>query len=469
MNTLRPLGSTGLHCHPFGFGCYRVVDGNDNHEAALRAYLARGGNLIDTSANYGDGASEELAGRVLRGLPPERVIVVTKGGYIQGRNMALAQQRSFPEVVEYGPGIWHSIHPEFLETQVERSLARMQRDSVDVYLLHNPEYYLEDVAHRRPLTTDDHDEFYRRVRDAFRYLESQVEAGRIRFYGVSSNNFGQPAFDGNGPTAMTSVAWCLAEARAVSAHHHFGVVQLPLNLYEPGGALEPNNDGRTVLQFCHDHKLGVLANRPLNAFHQNRMMRLADWAEPGSSPPGLDALRALVEPLTRHETQWRELTGEPIRLGSGETVSELLLRVVPRIDSPQHWEQVAGRHVVEPIQAWLVDAREKSQEQPDRGTWLRGFIEQMNPLLPSIGRHLGARQQAASDEVRARLVEAGYPADGQSLSRMALRVHSGLDGLSCTLVGMRRPEYVEDAMGISTETVSLGSLSILRGFSSPST
>ena len=24
----RPLGSTGLRCHPLGFGCYRIADGN---------------------------------------------------------------------------------------------------------------------------------------------------------------------------------------------------------------------------------------------------------------------------------------------------------------------------------------------------------------------------------------------------------------------------------------------------------
>ncbi len=475
MTTLRPLGSTGLDCHPLGFGCYRIMDGNAGHEAALRAYLARGGNLIDTSANYGDGASEVLVGKVLRGIPPGRVIVVTKGGYIQGQNMALAQERSFPEVVEYGPGIWHSIHPEFLETQVERSLERMQRDSVDVYLLHNPEYYLEDAAHRRPLTAEDHDEFYRRIREAFRYLEGQVEAGRIRFYGVSSNNFGQPACgERDQPTTMTSVGRCLMEARAVSDDHHFRVVQLPLNLYEPGGAVEPNNEGRTVLEFCRDHGLAVLANRPLNAFHQNQMTRLADWAEPGASPPDLDSLRTLLDPLSRHEERWPELSGDDVRLASGEAPSELLLRIVPQVDSPTNWEQVAGRHVVEPIQAWLVDAREKSQQRPERGDWLREFVEQLNGLLPLMGRHIGAKQQGVSDEVRAQLVEAGYTGDGQSLSRMALGVLGGLDGLSCTLVGMRRPEYVDDAMGtaIVAGQDAVGGwdgLAVLRAFNSRNT
>ncbi len=475
MTTLRPLGSTGLDCHPLGFGCYRIMDGNAGHEAALRAYLARGGNLIDTSANYGDGASEVLVGKVLRGIPPGRAIVVTKGGYIQGQNMALAQERSFPEVVEYGPGIWHSIHPEFLETQVERSLERMKRDSVDVYLLHNPEYYLEDAAHRRPLTADDHDEFYRRIREAFRYLERQVEAGRIGFYGVSSNNFGQPAFEGRDrPTTMTSVARCLVEAQAVSDDHHFRVVQLPLNLYEAGGAIEPNNEGQTVLAFCRDRGLAVLANRPLNAFHQNQMIRLADWAEPGTLPPDLDALGAVLEPLSRHEARWPELSDEGVRLASGETPSELLLRIVPQVDSPMNWEQVAGRHVVEPIQAWLVDAREKSKEHQERRDWLRGFVEQLNALLASMERHISAKQQGASDEIRGRLAETGYAADDQSLSQIALGVLGGLDGLSCTLVGMRRPEYVEDAMGAAIVAGQDGvgeqnGLAVLRAFSSRNT
>src|SRR3990167_1549006 len=98
----RPLGSTGLECHPLGFGCYRVMEGNATHEAALRMYLERGGNLIDTSTNYGDGRSEQLVGKVLQDVPRDQAILVTKGGYIQGQNLALAMERKFPEVVEYG-------------------------------------------------------------------------------------------------------------------------------------------------------------------------------------------------------------------------------------------------------------------------------------------------------------------------------------------------------------------------------
>lgn len=91
------LGRTGLHCAQAGFGCYRIADGVDTHRKALRLALEGGINLIDTSANYADGESETLVGKVLANaiesgaLSRQAVIVVTKGGYLQGRNYALSQ------------------------------------------------------------------------------------------------------------------------------------------------------------------------------------------------------------------------------------------------------------------------------------------------------------------------------------------------------------------------------------------
>ena len=464
MNPIRPLGSSGLQCHVLGFGCYRIMKGNAGHEAALRAYLARGGNLIDTSANYGDGSSEELVGKVLQGIPRERVIVVTKGGYIQGQNMALAQQRDFPDLVEYGPGIWHCIHPEFLETQIERSCSRLERGYIDVYLLHNPEYFLEDISHRRGLTAADHDEFYRRISEAFRFLEDKAAAGVIGWYGISSNNFGQPAFDpGQDCTTMTSVSRCLAQAEAVSPSHHFRVVQLPLNLYEPGGAVERGNAGKTVLEFCREKGIGVLANRPLNAFYGNRMIRLADWVKPGARAPGPEALAGMVEPLRRQEAWFEEIFEQPLRLSSGETISELLLRVVPGLRLLSHWEQVAAHQVIEPIQTWIAEARETLQDKPEWDAWLKDFVAAINEVLEQIRRYLGTKQQGQSDGVRAKLYAAGYPESEEPLSRMALNVLASVDGLSCALVGMRRPSYVEDAFGI-TKMARVDGLAILRDF-----
>jgi aryl-alcohol dehydrogenase-like predicted oxidoreductase len=82
-------------------------------------------------------------------------------------------------------------------------------------------------------------------------------------------------------------------------------------------------------------------------------------------------------------------------------------------------------------------------------------------------RYAAAGQQGASDQIRQRLQQAGYEAAGDSLSQMALRLLAGLDGLSCVLVGMRRAEYVEDAMAIA-DREPIDSLPILSRFSLPS-
>ena len=320
----RALGATGLSNHPLGFGCYRINHGNEQEEAALRSYLNRGGNLIDTSANYTDGLSETLVGHVLKDYPRERMIVVTKGGYIQGQNMALARRRNFPEIVHYQEGLWHCIHPEFLQTQIERSLDRMQLGRIDVYLLHNPEYFLTEKEHHGGATPADHDEFYRRVREAFRFLETQVDAGVISWYGISSYNFVMPSSE----PAMTSVSRCLKETRALRSGHHFLVVQLPMNLFESGGAQEKNNEGHAALEFCDRAGIGVLVNRPLNAFYNHRLIRLADFVKPGQQAPGIEALKEILKPL--HDLEQRFVPGAP-RLDHLEVTSGADGRVIGSI------------------------------------------------------------------------------------------------------------------------------------------
>jgi len=134
-----------------------VSDGVDAHRTALVRALRAGVNLIDTSTNYGDGGSERLVGSVVRELvgagelARDEVVVVSKIGYVQGRNYELARQREaeghpFPEMVKVDEGLWHCLHPEFLADQLQRSLDRLELERLDVCLLHNPEYFLAHQA-----------------------------------------------------------------------------------------------------------------------------------------------------------------------------------------------------------------------------------------------------------------------------------------------------------------------------------
>src|SRR3981189_2175583 len=79
---MRAFGRTGLQVSILGFGCGAVgglmVRGApaDQERAVARA-LEQGINYFDTAPAYGNGASEENLGRVLKNLRPE-ILLSTK-------------------------------------------------------------------------------------------------------------------------------------------------------------------------------------------------------------------------------------------------------------------------------------------------------------------------------------------------------------------------------------------------------
>ena len=261
-----------------GFGGYRVDDRSAAHRQALAKALEAGVNLVDTSTNYGDGHSEILVGEVLsdavtRGVVRRSdVVVVTKIGYLQGANLDEARRRAregrpWTEIVEYGPDLWHAISPDFLEDQLTASLERLALPRVDVLLLHNPEYFLTDAAHRGVPREEARAAFYDRAARAFRRLEGEVEAGRIGAYGVSSNTL---------VVARERADAVSLERLLAAAGPGFQAVQLPFNPLETG-AREPiqTDDGRSVLDVARAAGLGVLVNRPFNAFSGRGLVRFA--------------------------------------------------------------------------------------------------------------------------------------------------------------------------------------------------
>lgn len=102
-----------------GLGTNRLTSGPEN-VALVRAAVAAGVGHIDTAHTYTGGESEETIGAALS-LVPAGCIVATKGG----RNGA---------------------RPEALRDQIDESLRRLRRDSIELYYLHrvDPQTTLED-------------------------------------------------------------------------------------------------------------------------------------------------------------------------------------------------------------------------------------------------------------------------------------------------------------------------------------
>uniref|UniRef100_A0A7V3YF01 Aldo/keto reductase n=1 Tax=Candidatus Caldatribacterium californiense TaxID=1454726 RepID=A0A7V3YF01_9BACT len=149
----RVFGRCGWAVSEVGFGAWAIggswgkVDEEDA-VAALHRAIDCGVNFIDTADVYGDGKSERLIARVLKGRK-ERVFVATKAG-----------RRLSPHTAD-------GYTEENLTKFVERSLKNLEVETIDLLQLHCP----PTEVYYRP--------------EVFAALDKLVAQGKIRYYGVS--------------------------------------------------------------------------------------------------------------------------------------------------------------------------------------------------------------------------------------------------------------------------------------------
>jgi len=152
--TTRRLGRTNWNISEIGFGAWAIggswgdVDEADAR-ASVHAALDAGLTFIDTADVYGDGRSERIIRDVLKERGGERPIVATKAG-----------RRLSPHVAD-------GYTKANLEAFVDRSLANLGVDALDLVQLHCP----PTEVYYRP--------------EVFGAMDDLVAAGKIRFYGVS--------------------------------------------------------------------------------------------------------------------------------------------------------------------------------------------------------------------------------------------------------------------------------------------
>jgi len=158
---MRVFGRTGMQLSVLGFGCGAVgglmVRGEplDQERTVARA-IAAGVNYFDTAVQYGDGESEKNLGRVLQGLKPANAVVGTK---------VRVPSAAFGRIADA------------VTKSLDDSLARLRRDHVDIFHLHNAITATgggEALGIRQVL--DD-------VVPAFQRLR---EAGKTRFLGLTA-------------------------------------------------------------------------------------------------------------------------------------------------------------------------------------------------------------------------------------------------------------------------------------------
>lgn len=223
-----------------GIGTY-LGNADDQTDQAYAGTVARavelGANVIDTAANYRFQRSERAIGNALRdltdtkGFSRDELVICTKGGYLPFDGAPPRDVRAYVEETFVKPGIAgfedfvggsHCMTPRYLQNQLDQSLTNMNLECVDVYYIHNPESQLGEVSE---------EEFYGRLRAAFRLLEENRAQSKLKFYGVATwNGFRVPA-KASGYHSLERMA---SLAREVGGEAHgFRFVQLPFNLAMP--------------------------------------------------------------------------------------------------------------------------------------------------------------------------------------------------------------------------------------------
>jgi aryl-alcohol dehydrogenase-like predicted oxidoreductase len=174
--------------------------------------------------------------------------------------------------------------PRYLDHQIDQSLRNLGVHTIDIFYVHNPETQLAEI---------ERDEFYKRLRVAFGYLETAVTSGKIRMYGMATwNGFRSPS---SSPDHV-SVEHSIRCARDVAGNdHHFRVIQLPYNLGMPEAYSRSTQSlgGRavTILQACRDLGLTVMASASIL---QRRLTRnLPDFVSEHIQGLDTDAQRAI--------------------------------------------------------------------------------------------------------------------------------------------------------------------------------
>ncbi|MDP9444005.1 MAG: aldo/keto reductase [Actinomycetota bacterium] len=205
----RFLGATGLQVSRLALGTMMWGRDTDEYDARdqLAAFLDAGGSLLDTAPSYGDGASEDLIGQLLREVDRADVVLASKAG-LQRSGAARRTDTSRGALLR----------------SLDESLRRLGVDHLDLWQVH---VWGDAVP----------------VEETLSALDAAVTSGRVRYVGVSNYSGWQTA-----QAATWQRAW---PGRAVLAS-----TQVEYSLLNRGAE-------REVLPACRALGVGVLAWSPL--------------------------------------------------------------------------------------------------------------------------------------------------------------------------------------------------------------
>ena len=302
----RPLGQTDMNLSVLSFGAsslgqeFRHVDLGEATRS-VRTAIDCGMNFIDTSPFYGRGMSEMLLGRVLPEIPRDRYYLGTKLGRYAGAHFDFSARR--------------------VAESIDISLERMQVDYLDIVLCHDLEFV----------------EMSQIVDETLPALRKQVEAGKVRYIGVSGY-----------PMKMFKYIISQSPIDVILTYNHYTL---------------QNNMALELVPLCQTNGIGLiiaapfsarlLTNAPLPTWHKAtpEVRRIAAQAAAHCTSRGVDIAQLALQFSIADPAFTTCVTGsaDPGRVAqwaawAAQPLDQDLLREVEQILAPIHnWFYIEGR------------------------------------------------------------------------------------------------------------------------------
>jgi len=218
----RKLGESDLELSVITFGSWAaggwMWGGTERSDAvnAIKSSYDLGVTSIDTAPIYGQGLSEEIVGEAIKGLPRDKVQILTKYGMrwdLEKGSLAFKSKNNDGLDID----IYKYAGKESIIEECESSLKRLGTDYIDLYQIHWPD-----------VTTP--------IEESMEAVQRLIEQGKVRYAGVCN-------YDAEQMKAAES-AICIASN------------QVPYSMVNRG--IE-----EVVVPYCLANKKAILAYSPL--------------------------------------------------------------------------------------------------------------------------------------------------------------------------------------------------------------
>ena len=208
---LNQLGNTGIHLSAIGLGAWAIGGGGykfgwgsqEDREsmATIHRAIDMGINWIDTAPVYGAGHSEEIVGKAVKDRK-NKIFISTKCGI---------------HIAENKEDLLHNLKKNSIRSEVEASLRRLQRDTIDLYQIH------------APVPEED-------IEEAWMLLGELKKEGKIRCAGVSN--------------------FTLEQLKRIQLIH-------PVSFIQPSYSMLDRGIEEAVMDYCSANDIGIIVFSPM--------------------------------------------------------------------------------------------------------------------------------------------------------------------------------------------------------------